>query len=461
MDKSRKISKWLGILALILLIPLLFVSCGTKPTPVVSATAVPSEPPTQASTETPMETPTAALPTAAPVIANGQEPPPCTFPLTQITAAAFAPANYVFSQPKMILNSGHNSYNIIQWLPNNQQVLVTQELLNTRSKGDISPSQESIELFNPLTNRSQVYATRYTTFEGIPLWLPQMNAVIYPARNLLGMDQNTNQPKFSNQIWVSYGDPGTAQKLVDNLPQLSLDVKPDGSEMIYFSDMQIFKRNISLQSIQPIAFDPTQWDYAAGRRSDVPLVFHMVWQPGTSLVFLYGDGLFRFSGYTFILNIDTGKVCELNLGGWVIKARWSSDGRYLAIIRTHDHFPINSSDLAVLDTLTGKVYSINVISSGEGKHFVYDFVWAPDNHHLLAIGVLLPPPYQSDDKQSRLYLVDFVSGQSDDVLPMYTFYANDPGSNLAWSSDGSKLLILCPTEKDEQLCFISVHKSGQ
>ena len=41
------------------------------------------------------------------------------------------------------------------------------------------------------------------------------------------------------QLWRS----GTAQKLVDNLPQLSLDVKPDGSEMIYFSDMQIFKRN--------------------------------------------------------------------------------------------------------------------------------------------------------------------------------------------------------------------------
>ena len=204
-----------------------------------------------------------------------------------------------------------------------------------------------------------------------------------------------------------------------------------------------------------------QWDYAAGRRSDVPLVFHMVWQPGTSLVFLYGDGLFRFSGYTFILNIDTGKVCELNLGGWATKARWSSDGRYLAIIRTHDHFPINSSDVAVLDALTGKVYSINITSSEEAKHFVDDFVWAPDDYHLLAIGRHMLYIDQSANEQSRLYLVDFVSGQSNDVLPTYTFYANDTGSNLAWSSDGSKLLILCPTEKDEQLCFISVQKSGQ
>ncbi|MGA7607592.1 MAG: hypothetical protein WCA79_16885 [Anaerolineales bacterium] len=377
-----------------------------------------------------------------------------------MTTTQPASENYTFSQPQVILNSGHNLYNIVEWLPDNQQVLVTQDLRTSIPKGNTTPLQQSIELFNPSTNTSKIYATRIISDEP-PSWLPQSNAVIYPDRNFLGIDQNTNQPKFTNQIWVSYRDPNGAQKLADNLPQHSLAVKPDGSGMIYFSDKQILKRNASIQALPSISFDPTQWDYAIGRRSDIPLSFQQAWQPGTALVFLFGDGIFRFSGYTFILNADTGKVCELNLGGWAIKARWSSDGRYLAIIRTHDHFPINSSDLAVLDAVTGKVYSINVTLSEEGKHYVDDFVWAPDNYHLLAIGRFLPYANQPDDEQSRLYLVDFASGQSDDILPMYAFYADETRCNLAWSPDGSKLLIRCPTEKDEQVCFISVQRTQQ
>ena len=145
-----------------------------------------------------------------------------------------------------------------------------------------------------------------------------------------------------------------------------------------------------------------------------------------------------------------------------MKARWSSDGRYLAIIRTHDHFPISSSDLAVLDTVTGNIYTVGVTSREvNGKHFVDDIVWAPDNRHLLAIGKILPYTAQSDDAQSRLYLVDFISGQSDDILPTYTFYATPLKGNLAWSPDSSKVLVRCPTAADEQICFITVQRSGQ
>ena len=104
-NKLRRTLEILLIIALILLIPLLFASCATKPTPVVSATAVSSEPPTQASTETPMDTPTAASSTAAPVVVNGQEPPPCTFPLAQINTVASAPENYAFSEPKVVLTA--------------------------------------------------------------------------------------------------------------------------------------------------------------------------------------------------------------------------------------------------------------------------------------------------------------------------------------------------------------------
>ena len=240
-----------------------------------------------------------------------------------------------------------------------------------------------------------------------------------------------------------------------------LAVKPGGKETVYLSDKEISKRNNILRDAPPVAFDLNQWDYST-RRSDIPVSYKMAWQPNTSLIFLYSDGNIRLDGYTFILDANTGQVCELNLGGWALKARWSPDGRYLAIIRTHDHFPISLSDLAVLDSVTGKVYTVIVTSQKEnGNHYVEEIAWAPDNRQLLVVGSFFPYTTQSADEQSRLYLVDFISGQSDDILPTYPFYAASSKSNLVWSPDGSKVLVRCPTAADERICFILVQRSGQ
>ena len=440
------------LLVIAVIVVLTLTACAPALTAVPTGTFIPSA-------VVPTSTSTAITVTATATLTVAQEPPPCTFPLAQITTTESAPENYTFSEPKVVLTSKDNRYGIAQWLPDNQQVLMTEVLFSTREKGNNNPPPESIELYNPETGDTKVVATRSVTHE-LPSWSPQLNAVIYSVDNFLGLAQNTGVAKFTRQVWISYGDPATAQKLADNLPQLSFAMKPDGSKTIYLVDKQIDELDDSLNELPSVPFDPTQWDYAQKRRVSGPISFEMEWQLGTSLIFLYsaGDGE---GGYTFILNADTGKVCELNLGGWAIKARWSLDGRYLAIIRTHDQFPINLSDLAVLDSVTGKVYSINVTSSGEGKHYVDDFVWALDGYHLLAIGRLMPNTNQSDDQQSRLYLVDFISEQNDDVLPTYTFYADENSSNLAWSPDSSKLVVRCPTQTIDKICFISVQKAGQ
>jgi len=153
----------------------------------------------------------------------------------------------------------------------------------------------------------------------------------------------------------------------------------------------------------------------------------------------------------------------LNLGGWAVKAHWSSDGRYLAIIRAMvSSSPVSLTDLAVLDTGTGNLITIGVIPQEMGKkHYVDDFVWAPDNRHLLAIGHV--PSFQNTGQAgiSGLYLVDFISGQSVNLLSAYTFYANMSQNNLAWSPDGSRLLIRCPTYEEDRVCLISVQRTGQ
>lgn len=397
-------------------------------------------------------------PTAAPA-ATGKRPPACTFPLADIKPVESQPETYIFSEPQIVLSHPENLYDIVEWLPDNQQVLVTQDLNNARENGQ--PTKQSIELYNPETGDVQVYAIRYRIQEP-PLWHPELRAVVYPTMNFMGFEENENKLKFTRQAWVSYGNPDAVQMLADNLEQFPLSIKPGNGQIVYLSDKKIFKKDGGLKDISSVTFDLAEWDYATERKSDIPISYSIAWQPGTSLIFLYGDGVHRLDGYTYILDTDRGQICELNLGGWATKARWSSDGRYLAIIRTNDRFPINSSDLTVLDTVAGNLYTVDIASQKvSDKHFIDDIIWAPDNRQLLVVGSFLPYTNQSADKQSRLYLVDFISGQNKDILPRYTFYAASSKGNLAWSPDGSKILVRCPTLRDEQICFIIVQRSKQ
>ncbi len=171
-------------------------------------------------------------------------------------------------------------------------------------------------------------------------------------------------------------------------------------------------------------------------------------------------------GYTFILNADTGQVCELDFGGWALGARWSSDGRYLAIIRsTRYAFPTYSAELSLLDSITGNITTLTVIpQEKEGQHYVEGFAWAPDNRHLLAIGsIILPENSQGEsNNQWLLYLVDGVSGQSANVEPSYKNFTSSPNNSLAWSPDGSKLAIHCQAPQYiDQICLISVQRVGK
>ncbi len=457
MKQPRKFKDWLEILlviAAIILIPLFFAirSQAGQAANTVSASGTARPPASPA-------TPVVARPTAAPSVANGKEPPPCTFPLAQITTTQSAPANYTFSDPQIALTAPKgNIYHIDQWLPDNQQVLMTEELRNA-VLGNNNPLQEFINLYNPETGISKVYALRTLTSEP-PSWLPSLNAVVYPTINYTSFDSKNFNFTFTRQVWVSRGDPNAAQKLADNLSQFPLGVKPDGSEIIYRSDNKIFGLDNSLKSIPSISFDPTQWDYAKDRRNNYPVYFNIALQPGTSLIFLYSDGAMGGGGYTFILNTDTGRVCELNFRGWALAAHWSSDGRYLAIIRIPNS---HASDLTVLDIQTGKLTSLDVAPQEiAGLHEVNDFVWAPDNRHMLAIGsVFTSLPSQSQSDIHGLYLVDFVSAQSVHIAPKYTSFISSGNNNLAWSPDGSKVVIRCPAPMADQLCFISVQKTEQ
>jgi len=97
---------------------------------------------------------------------------------------------------------------------------------------------------------------------------------------------------------------------------------------------------------------------------------------------------------------------------------------------------------------------IDILNASGGKV-------APDDRHLFIMGGNYGYG-NSDTSNGMLFLGDFITGQIDRVLPYYQFRPVNVGESLAWSPDGSKLLINCRIEKNvNQVCLISVQTGGQ
>ena len=198
----------------------------------------------------------------------------------------------------------------------------------------------------------------------------------------------------------------------------------------------------------------------------------MAWRPGSAQIFLYSDEAWA-GGYTFLLNADSGQVCEVNLFGkedpnawrksWAAIAHWSPNGRYLAVVRTKGDLPIDFSDLIVLDSATGKLYQMDATrlsypgQSAQGEHFINDVAWAPDNRHLAVLGHFDPPGGNLVPSIDRLFLLDISTDQSVLVSSQELGPNLDFRDNLLWSNDGSQLIVKCPSG----LCLLAVQKSDQ
>ena len=272
-----------------------------------------------------------------------EHPPQCQFgpgPTPEVGETLLD--DYTFSEPQIVLTST-SGINLVKWLPDNQRILITNEIPGQ--------NQQTIELFNPQSRERQIYAIRQRIDEP-PAWFPELNAVIYPVMNILSIDQTNHRYEFTRQVWISQGSPENAQLIADNLSNFYVAVKQGDNQIAYLADQQLIMRNASLEVSQVVEFDSTRWEYLSATYP--PPIYEMAWRPGSSQVVIYSNG--DSGGYTFLLDTNSGQVCELDLGGWALVVRWSSDGRYLAVARSQGTLPIDFSDLVVLDTVSGKLY---------------------------------------------------------------------------------------------------------
>jgi hypothetical protein len=447
----------------LIILMVFLTACGpgaipAQPTADVGATA-------PAATIVPSVTSIVVKPTATPTLEMKSQATACSFPLAQTTTLESKTDKYIFSQPRVVF-TGESQPDIVNWLPDSQNLIIMPlKLIDLGLNG----YQQIIELFNPETKETRIYAIRRER-EGPPAWNSGLMAIVYPDTKIIGTDVKT--AKFLSQLKISYGNPDKTQLLADDLPAHFITVKPDGGQIVYQENIgnqvnQLFGRMVSdgsLEAEQLIPFDTAPF----GHYVDSHYTYITVWRPGTSQMFFHS--YVSSKDQTILLDVNTGQSCTISFDGWIYFARWSPNGRYLAAIKSPSpDFSLSEDyDLNVLDTLTGKLYQIDSTKVGPAnmknyRHIIDDFSWAPDNHHLVVIGFAGTSATGTNSYNSieKLYLVDFLSGDVDDLFPSYQFSSGLSGTSLAWSPDGLKLLAECPAEKQGRLCFIAVKRSIQ
>lgn len=368
--------------------------------------------------------------------------PRCTFAVPSASEVLGPSLDaYAFSAPQVVLT--HTSaIGIAGWLPDGERLLITRDIPGT--------NRQTIETFNLHTSEVRVYAEREGA-NGKPVWLSGLKAVAY-----------STSAGQQHELWISWGDPTQAKQIAQSVEGLSLAVDPAGQRLLYFSSPANDQPQLwdaATQAVQAMPLNLAQWTwqkYEAGQPTLALPVFQTAWSPNGSQIVFYA-----YPEWLFLVDPKTGYLCEVDLGQvrweprWVFYARWSPDGRCLAMITTAGGAPIRFNELTVLDTITGESYSFNL-----GLPYLYDIAWSSNSETLAVLGQV---NVVNGRTLMGLYLVDISSGDFRQMLPKHTFGGGAvEGWELAWSPDGHTLAVKCPvwpeTESivvEDRVCLIS------
>jgi len=381
-----------------------------------------------------------ATPTLAP-----EQIPICIFPARMAPAElATSLDTYKLSQPQVVLT--HTSaIEIADWLPNNQQLLITKDIPGT--------NRQVIELFDTQTGKESVYAERHS-INTPPVWLSAYKSVAFI--------DSTMEEGWALRLSHSPGESVEALQTHLASPYLAANSTGDKvSFLLWGQSARPAVFDLREKKIQP--FD-IQLPFAPRRKSlDAPLApeefYRVAWEPrGTRIAFYNQTGL-------YLLDLTTGQACRMELGlagigkrasRWAYLAKWSPNGRYLAMITTSGRLPLEFSELTLLDTMTGDLHTIQPKRYlPSGKYYVLDIDWAPDSTTIaerVAIAIKEGVAYDG------VYLVSSRDNRQKRQLSELTFAGASAGVSLSWSPAGEYLILNCPTSNEGRLCQITVTK---
>lgn len=433
----------LGVLVLLL------ASCGPEP----GAVLVVGAPATGgAALQSPINTPTPTPPPIQPGPTPTKVPlcaPPASASDDQAPAEENALDALAFGDPQVILTDTM-LIGISGWIPDGNNLLLVRQLPGQRA--------QAIESYDIRSGRTVRYAEAVTYVDQVfPLAQRRGVGFLAEAAAVEG------QPSAGVDLLVSYG-PGQVQPVVRGVPFRAMAVDPASASLVRYAQAPGGPPELPPQARQDfrvltVPIDPYLWRYPkyvpdrieTGYGGDV---FQAAVRPDGSMVAFYADP------YLFLYDTRTERACEVDLGvaengypRFTWDARWSPDGRYLAML-TSARFPgelLPFADLTILDSLSGRTRTVNP----SPQRLVDAFAWSPNSRWLILLGK------DQERLVDQLHLVDVMQGNTTIILPQHSF-ALGISNSVSWTPADSTIALPChqwpqdsPFITEQRVCLMS------
>jgi WD40 repeat protein len=389
--------------------------------------------PTSTPSSQPLSTAIVANAAPATAIPMATKPPLCEFDtiITDSLIVTVSIADYTVSPPTVVFTDARE-INVYGWLPDSERLII--------GRWDPNRKAATLDTLKISPRLIQTYAERASAGGDRPIWLPDLQAMVYTDFDL--PQKPSSLPGID--LWLSRGNPNETQLLVEHVSMNSLNVDGTGQLVYLFSQKNTEAVDLSVKTVNAASFAvrdvplPAALSKASASTDEsmpeVEKPWELLHRPTTSQTLL----LYK-NQPPVIFDFNSGQICQIELTSYVSEALWSPDGRFLAMRTQNAPASFTVPDaLIILDTSTNQHYEVDLGPS------VYGMTWSPNSRHLAAL-VQKRDALPQHQVHQDLFLVDAVSREVRHLFPDYDFRGGAiQHYQMAWSPNGETLAVTCP-----------------